>query len=208
MHQLFSRYGGHMHIIVKGKASAADLPEDQSLENMLSEHAIQLKGFSYLSSYKMMPAFMHPFEQLPADAMKLGELDHVFMEVMLQYDIEVTTSLYIGKTKYSNVFALFIKTDLSPLETVMGKMKSFYDCPLIIRVQGKSNEELDQLRKEIYYRLISLLVYEMQLFDSEIAFRPARTPAGKLLDQEELQELLEKVKSIGQTNVLAELLAF
>lgn len=47
----------------------------------------------------------------------------------------------------------------------------------------------------------------MELYDSEIAFRLARTPAGKLLDQAELQELLEKVKSTGQTTVLAELLA-
>ena len=45
MHQLFSRYGGHMHIIGKGKASAQDLPEDQSIENMLYEHAIQLNSF-------------------------------------------------------------------------------------------------------------------------------------------------------------------
>ena len=45
------------------------------------------------------------------------------------------------------------------------------------------------------------------LSDAEIAFRPARNPAGKLLDQAELQELLEKVKSTGQTTVLAELLA-
>ncbi len=44
MHQLFSRYGGHMHIIGRGKASAQDLPQDQSLENMLSEHAIQLNS--------------------------------------------------------------------------------------------------------------------------------------------------------------------
>ncbi len=45
MHQLFSRYGGHIHIIGRGKASAQDLPQDQSLENMLIAYAIQLYGF-------------------------------------------------------------------------------------------------------------------------------------------------------------------
>ena len=50
MHQLFSRYGGHMHIIARGKASAQDLPEDQSLENMLSEHAFRMSWWNFWES--------------------------------------------------------------------------------------------------------------------------------------------------------------
>jgi hypothetical protein len=45
------------------------------------------------------------------------------------------------------------------------------------------------------------------LSDAEIAYRPARTPAGKLLEQDELMELLGKMKATTKTEVLPELLA-
>lgn len=206
MRHLFSRYGGHAIIFGKGKASSLELPENQTLENMLSEHAFQMNGFSYLSSYMMMPEFMSPFDRLPNDALKLGDLDHPFLEVLMQYDIDVTTSIYFGRTKYCNVFALFIKTNLSPVEEVLGKMQSCYDLPIIIRVQGKSDDELVALRKEIYYTMICLLVYEMDLMDSSIDFRPARTAAGKMLDMDELLKKLEQIKTIRLRSELATVL--
>ena len=208
MRQMFSRYGGHMFILGEGKASSRLLPEKQSLENMLTVHATQLKGFSYLSSYQMLPSFMHPFEKLPNDALKIGDLTHLFMEVGLQYDIEVETSIYVGRTGYINVFPLYIKTDLKPLTSILGKMESYYDCPIIIRIQGKSAEELNQSKKEIYYRMISLLVYEMELFDSDISFLPSRTAAGKLIDTSEIETLLKQVKAASSKEDLANLLAF
>jgi hypothetical protein len=39
------------------KSSEENLPEDQSFENLLENHAFEMKGFTYLSSYEMMPEF-------------------------------------------------------------------------------------------------------------------------------------------------------
>ena len=47
----------------------------------------------------------------------------------------------------------------------------------------------------------------MELNDSEIAFRLARTHAGKMLDQDELIKLLGKVNTTTKKEVMEELLA-
>ena len=42
MHQLFSRYGGHMHIIGKGKASTQDLPLNLT-SNMKNNNILKIE---------------------------------------------------------------------------------------------------------------------------------------------------------------------
>lgn len=57
-----SRFGGHTFKLGSGKASDENLPEDQSLDNLLDNYAIKADGFSYLSSYQMKPEFMGSYE--------------------------------------------------------------------------------------------------------------------------------------------------
>ena len=45
MQQMMSRYGGHNYLLGKGKASYQDLPEDQSLDNLLDNHMEDLLDF-------------------------------------------------------------------------------------------------------------------------------------------------------------------
>jgi hypothetical protein len=145
MKYMMSRYGGHAIMMQADgavKASMLELPEDQSFENIMGNHAIQMDGFSYLSTYRSMPPFMGPYEKLPKGCVKIGELEHPFLEMFMQYDVEVTSSLYLAYTGYSNVFGLIMKTNIQELEWCMGKMESTYDLVLMIRVQGKSNEEI------------------------------------------------------------------
>jgi hypothetical protein len=66
MRSLFSRYGGRLVIIGKGKASHENLPEDQSLDNMLDNHSLEpVKNIFYLSSFRMQPEFMGNISPLP-----------------------------------------------------------------------------------------------------------------------------------------------
>jgi hypothetical protein len=47
-----------------------------SPENLLDNHAFKMKGFSYLSSYEMMPEYMGAYEDFPKGAIKIAEIDH------------------------------------------------------------------------------------------------------------------------------------
>ena len=106
MKYLLSRFGGHGLIMGKGKSSDEKLPVDQSLENLIDHHAFEMKGFSYLSSYEMMPEFMGAYENLPQKAVKIAEIEHDFSEMIMQYDFTVDTSVYFSQFQYSNVFAV------------------------------------------------------------------------------------------------------
>ena len=210
MNNLLSRYGGHAIIITKGgavKASAVDKPEDQSFENIMANHAIQMKGFSYLSSYSTMHDLMGPYEKLPERSVKIGDLDHDFLELMLQYDVEVRSSLYLGYTGYCNVFALFIKTDFEPVELLMGKIKSNYDLVLMIRVQGIKNELIPQSMNEIMICLICLLVFEMGIAETNYSFIPSKTYMGKKIKMDELNAKFEMLKSVENREQLLNAIA-
>jgi hypothetical protein len=199
MNNLLSRYGGHAIIFNKGgavKASAVDKPEDQSFENIMANHAIQMKGYSYLSSYACMHDLMGPYQKLPELSVKIGDLDHAFLELILQYDVEVSSSLYLGYTGYGNVFALFIKTDFGPVEFSMGKIKSSYDLVLMIRVQGIPNELIPQSMNEIMICLICLLVFEMGIAETNYSFIPSKTYLGKKIKMDELNAKFEILKTI------------
>lgn len=199
MNNLLSRYGGHAIIINKGgavKASAVEKPEDQSFENIMGKHAIQMKGYSYLSSYSTMHDLMGPYEKLPERSVKIGDLDHEFLELILQYDVEVSSSLYLGYTGYGNVFALFIKTDFGAVEFSMGKIKSYYDLVLMIRVQEKSNMLIKDSMNEILICLIGLLVFEMGIAETEYTFIPSKTYMGKKIKMDELEAKFEMLKTV------------
>jgi hypothetical protein len=199
MYNLLSRYGGHAIILNKGgaiKASAVDKPKDQSFENIMANHAIQMKGYSYLSSYSTMHDLMGPYKKLPERSVKIGVLDHEFLELMLQYDVDVSSSLYVGYTGYCNVFALFIKTDFGPVEFSMGKIKSTYDLVLMIRVQGIHNELISQSMNEIMICLICLLIFEMGIAKTHYSFIPSKTYLGKKIKMDELSVKFEMLKTI------------
>ena len=123
MKYLLSRFGGHSLIIGNGKASNQNLPEDQSFENVLGNHAIKMNGFSYLSSYEMMPEFMGAYKNLPKNAIKIAEIEHDFAEVLLQYDVKVNTSIFFSQTGYCNVFAIYLKTNFKDVEDMIGKIE-------------------------------------------------------------------------------------
>lgn len=196
---MMSRYGGHgimMQADGAVKASMLKLPEDQSFENIMGNHAIHMDGFSYLSTYQSMPAFMGPFKKLPKGCVKIGELDHPFIELMMQYDVEVTTSLYLAYTGYSNVFGLIIKTEMKELEWCMGKMETTYDLVLMIRVQGKSNEEIKASMNRIITSMIILLVQEMDVGEGKCWFMPSGTYLGKKLHKKKIDNMLDEIKDI------------
>ena len=77
MRDLFARYGGHGFIIGKGRASALNLPEDQSLDNMLDHHSVEIiPNLYYISSYTLRPEFMGAMPELPHI---LGDqVNHIF----------------------------------------------------------------------------------------------------------------------------------
>ncbi len=203
-----SRYGGHGFIIGKGKASSVNLPEEQSLEKMLDNQAFEMKGFSYLSSYEMMPEFMGAYNKLPSHFMKLADMEHTCLEVFLQYDVELQTSIYVGGIKYANVFGCFIKTDFEPLELSLGKFSPSYDLVLVMRVEDKTEEEIIQLKSKIFERLICLLVYEMGLTNLNNDITASRTAVGKKLNMNSLDELLGAMKDVENREQLADVLEF
>lgn len=194
MKYMMSRYGGHAIMMqTEGavKASMLELPMDQSFENIMGNHATLMTGFSYLSTYRSMPSFMGPYKKLPKGCVKVGELEHPFLEIMMQYDVEVTSSLYLAFTGYSNVFGLIVKTKMQELEWCLGKMETSYDLVLMIRILGKSNEEIKASLDKIIISMIILLVHEMDVGDDECRFIPSRTYLGKKLEKKKIDELLE-----------------
>jgi hypothetical protein len=202
MKYMMSRYGGHAIIMQSNgavKASMLDLPEDQSFENIMGIHAKQMDGFSYLSTYKSMPAFMGPYDKLPKDFVKIGVINHPYLELLMQYDVEINSSLYFGFTGYSNVFGLIIKSDMRELEWCMGKMESSYDLVLMIRVMGKTQEKITSSLDKIISSMIVLLIHEMEMGESDCTFTPSKTYLGKKLDKKIINDLLKKLKSLEET---------
>ena len=203
---LLSRYGGHGLIFGKGKASSQNLPEDQSFENVMSNHAIEMKGFSYLSSYEMMPEFMGAYEKLPKSAIKIADIEHDFGEVILQYDVTVNTSVYFSKTGYCNVFAIYLKTNFKDVEDMIGKIEPSCDCVLFIRVFDKDADDVKKAMPEILHISLMTLIYEMGIKDSYCDVTPSKTSLGKKIDIEKLEDGIEELKEIAGRKELAEVL--
>lgn len=150
MKQLFARYGGHGFIIGKGRASALQLPEDQSLDNMLDHHSVEIiPNLYYISSYTIRPEYMGAYHHLPKNAVKLGTATHTFTDAFLQYDSEVRSDVYVGIHQYLNVFAVFIRTHEEDLAEIYGCRKSAiektYDYVLTFHPKGQSDIECELL---------------------------------------------------------------
>ena len=132
-----SRYGGHGFIIGKGRASNDKLPEDQSLDNMLDNYAIEIiPNHFYISSYDAKPEWMGSMDKLYfPKTVKLGTLEHQFYEILFQHNISVVTDIYISYHQWSNVFAVFIKTHKGDLGYLIEDYKVRYDYVLQVFIR-------------------------------------------------------------------------
>lgn len=203
---LLSRYGGHGLIIGKGKASSENLPEDQSLENLIDNHVFEMNGFNYLSSYEMMPEFMGAYKHFPKGAIKIAEIDHDFSEVSFQYEVTVNTSVYFTTFVYNNVFAVFLKTNFKPIEDMIGKLEPSYDCVLLIHAIDKDPIEVKKSMPQILHITLMTLIYEMGIKDSYCNVTPSKTALGKKIDIDKLNEGIESLIEINSRDQLAEAL--
>ena len=201
MKAIFSRYGGNMMVIGRGKASHLELPEDQSLDNMLDHHAISpVPNVFYLTSYVLQPAFMGNYRTLPPGTVYLGELDHEFMDVMFQFSVRTTSKVYLGAHEYPNVYSVFIRTDYHCLRGIWDldphERNPGYDYVLTFYIKGMI-EEASDLRKtpEKIEMILLLLAHHMGLDYSEVIFTLSKTWLGKLVRPEFplfLKEFIEK----------------
>ena len=190
-------------IIGQGKASKKLLPEDQSLDNLLDHHAVEpVKDIFYLSSYRMQPEFMGRFHPLPNGFVKLGVLNHLFLDLMMQHDVYVDTHIYIGTHEYPNVFALLIRTDEEELKLyfdLRDSCKSAYDYVLTFFFRGlKDGEDKLKHTPEIMEMMLLILVIEMSLTYSKVVFTRSKTWLGKLISpdlNERMNQLLAREDS-------------
>lgn len=202
MKHLFSRYGGHGILFGNGKASDSELPADQSFENVIKNHSIQMNGFSYLSSFEMMPEFMGAFQKLPTGAVKVAEINHTFTDLLLQYDIETTSKVYFGSTGYANIFTCYLNTDYKPLNDYIGKIEPTYDLVIIFRVIGKSNEEIDEMTSQILHCILGILIFEMGLCNTNPIITTSKSKFGKKISLIKLNELLTNIESLDDREEL------
>jgi hypothetical protein len=203
---ILSRYGGHGLIFGKGKASDANLPEDQSFENVMDNHAFEMGTYSYLSSYQMLPQFMGAYKNLPKGAIKIAHLEHYFTEMMMQHDVTVDTSVYFSTVGYCNVFALYLKTNFTELEYMFGKISPSYDCVLMILAYGKNKKDVKNTMPQILHVSLMTLIYEMGIKDTECIVTPSKTALGKKIDIEKVKNDRKKLAEINNRSKLAEYL--
>ncbi|MFN5911469.1 MAG: hypothetical protein ACK45H_09055, partial [Bacteroidota bacterium] len=201
MKAIFSRYGGNSIQIGRGKAGHLNLPEDQSLDNMLDNHAINpVPNVIYLTSYVEQPEFMGNYRTLPPGTTYLGELDHEFMDVIFQFTVRTTSRVYIGRHHYPNVYSVFIHTDYDCLSGIWDldpdERKPGYDYVLTFYFRGLAEEYTDvrQSPEQLEMMLI-LLAYHMGLSYSDVVFSPSKTWIGKLVREgfpADFKELIKK----------------
>ena len=185
MQDIMSRYGGHGFIIGKGRASNDKLPEDQSLDNMLDNYAIEIiPNHFYISSYDAKPEWMGSMDKLYfPKTVKLGTLEHQFYEILFQHEISVVTDIYISYHQWSNVFAVFIKTHKGDLGYLIEDYKVRYDYVLQVFIRS-TIEGFDQSLKnnpDYIEKILLILFYKMGLIyeDDIIKFTPSKTYLGK-----------------------------
>ena len=188
MQQMMSRYGGHSFILGKGKASYADLPEDQSADNLLDNYAPEIIPNHFMvSTYDAQPDWMAPYTSLPnvpnsPRAVKVGTIDHTFHEILMQYEIEVSTDIYFTHHGYGNVYLTYIKTDGSYLKEFMPDFQKVYDLVLMLFIRGKDLETQLSKNTATLQKLLLINLYKMGVTgDSYDKFTPSRTPLGKNL---------------------------
>ena len=207
---LMSRFGGHSVTIGKGKSSDSNLPEDQSLDNMLDHYAQEIiPNYFVISSYDAKPEWMGSMQwkDFPKKPVKIGTLEHNFNEIFLQYDVSVTTDIYITTQHWSNVYAIIIKTYKQGLEDVVHQYTESFDYVLqvFIRRPGIENAKLNA--KELK-RILLVLFYKMDLIYEDYieAFTPSKTGLGKLISEEFCKTMPTALVSINSDEKLIQLL--
>lgn len=207
MKALFSRYGGHSFVIGKGRASDETLPEDQSLDNMLDNHSVEiLPNVFVISSYDQRPEFMGAMQKLPAKAIKLGTIHHQFLEVMLQHELEVTTDVYVMIHQYSNVFALIIKTRKDEIEWIFDDYEESYDYVQTTFFRDANSEEDESLFKNPVLTEIMLytLFFKMGFTYASFNFEPSNTAFGKKISKQFVDSLEGFYENINSQKELSE----
>lgn len=204
MKDLFARYGGHGFIIGKGRASALNLPEDQSLDNMLDHHSVEIiPNLYYISSYTLRPEFMGAMAKLPENMMKLGTATHNFTDAFLQYDHTVRSDVFVGIHLYLNVFAVVIRTYEEDLADIYCCPKSLvaktYDYVLTFHPKGQSEDHCDLLDHPEYVEMLLItLFFTMGLNGLSVEFTPSSRKIGKNISTDfcnNLQPMLNNLTS-------------
>lgn len=207
-----SRYGGSLIIIGKGKASSEKLPEDQSLDNMLDNYATEIiPNHFYISSYDALPEWMGGMDKLYfPKTVKLGTLNHQFYEIIFQYDVTVTTDIYISYHQWTNVFAIFIKTHKNNLKYVIDDYQERYDYVLQVFIRSVVEGYDQSLKNNTSYieKILLILFYKMGLIyeNDIIEFTPSKTYLGKMIRQEFAESLKQRLVGVETDDDLSKLL--
>ena len=189
MQQLMNRFGGHSIILGKGKASNARLPEDQSMDNLLDNYAKEIIPNHFMvSTYDAKPAWMGSYKALPNEAVspravKLGRLEHIFNEMLMQDTASVFTDLYLTTLKYNNVYLTYIRTIKEDwFEDCLFDYEMTYDLVLMLFIRKENLECRLSKNRASLMKLLLINLYKMRATgDSYIQFTPSRTPLGKNL---------------------------
>ena len=209
MKYLMSRFGGHGVIIGHGKSSDSLLPEDQSVDHLLDHYAKEIiPNYFFISSYDAKPDYMgtlhwNDFKKPPV---KLGTLTHHFTDLLLQYDVSVTTSIYLTTHRYDNVYALIIKTQQQGLAHIVTDYYESYDYVLQVFIRSKEDDRrLNTVKLE---RMLLLLFYKMGLiYEGQIgAFETSKTHLGKLISKDFETDIPHLLNEVDTDDKIAELL--
>lgn len=207
---LMSRFGGHSVTIGKGKSSDLNLPEDQSLDHMLDHYAQEIiPNYFFISSYDAKPEWMGSMQwkDFSKKPVKIGTLEHKFNEVFLQYDVSVTTDIYITTHQWSNVYAIIIKTHKYGLEDVVHQYTESFDYVLQVFIRRPSIENAKLNAKELE-RILLILFYKMNLVYEDYIeyFTPSKTSLGKLISEDFYKSLPTTLVNVDSDDKLIQLL--
>jgi hypothetical protein len=137
---------------------------------------------------------MGAYEKLPKNAIKIADIEHDFNEISFQFDLDVNTAVYFSRTGYCNVFAIYLKTDFTIIENLIGEIEPSYDCVLIIRAIDKDETEVKKSITQILHITLMTLIYEMGILNNKFEIRVSKTQLGKKIHLDELNQIFEKLK--------------
>lgn len=138
--------------------------------------------------------------------MKKSSLTHSFNEIVLQYDITVTTHIYLTYHQYSNVFSIIIKTPQADLKDIVHEYESCYDYVLTVFI--RDNEGNLKKRSKDIARILLILFYKMGLVYEETIdfFTLSKTHIGKLISKEFCKDLSTALVNVDTDEKLIDLL--
>lgn len=212
MRFFMSRYGGQDLIIGKGKASVDLLPEDQSVENMIDHYATEIIPQHFvIASYDALPEWMGGMQKLNnSKVVKLGTLTHDFREILLQYELTVTSDIYVVPYYWSNVYAVILKTDAHDLKYFIDGFKKQYDFVLLVTIKSDDDQNDGNLFKNPGYieKILWILFYKMGLtYEGDIkSFEPSKTYLGKKISQPFLDSVTTQLAGIETDEAFAQFL--